>query len=126
MATAKKPAAKKAVPAKKVPAKKVAVTKAVPAKKVVAKKAALAAAPAKKVAAPKAAPVKAAAAKKAAPAKKAAAPAKNLRITPLILNCAVLTTLRSRSIGLALDLFTRLVKLTFSAQRQTVRRITPP
>lgn len=69
MATAKKPAAKKAAPAKKVaakkaPAKKVAAKKAAPAKKAPAKKAA----PAKKVAAKKA-PAKKVAAKKA-PAKK--------------------------------------------------------
>ena len=62
MATAKKPAAKKAAPAKKAPAKKVAAKKA-PAKK---------AAPAKKPAAKKA-PAKKAAAKKPA-AKKAAKP----------------------------------------------------
>lgn len=57
MATAKKPAAKKAAPAKKAAAKKVvakpAVKKAAPAKKVVAKKA-----PAKKVAAKTATPRK--------------------------------------------------------------------
>jgi chromatin remodeling complex protein RSC6 len=68
MATAKKPAAKKAAPAKKAAAP---ATKAAPAKKVAVKAAApvaKAAAPAKKAAAP--------AKKAAAPAKTAAAPAK--------------------------------------------------
>ena len=64
MATAKKPAAKKAAPAKKVAAKKAAPAKKVAAKKPAAKKAA----PAKKVVAKKA-PAKKVAAKKA-PAKK--------------------------------------------------------
>ena len=74
MATAKKPAAKKAAPAKKAPAKKVAAKKApakkaAPAKKPAAKKApAKKAAPAKKVAAKKPAAKKAA--KPKAPAKK--------------------------------------------------------
>jgi len=64
MATAKKPAAKKAAPAKKVAAKKAAPAKKAPAKK---------AAPAKKVAAKKAAPAKKAPAKKAAARKPNAA-----------------------------------------------------
>lgn len=81
MATAKKPAAKKA-PAKKAPAKKPAAKKA-PAKKPAAKKAA----PAKKAAAKKAPAKKAAAKKPAAPKKKRTPNAAFMR--PMMPNAAL-------------------------------------